>query len=134
MGAKKEMATAEQTMAKAASEITQEEAEKQIVKRFADMREEKQKVAQKISELTQEKGEHKMVVDTLTPMDPNRKAWRLVGGVLVERTCGEVLPAVQEALNSLEHVTKNLQETYDTKDKEMKEFMEKYNIRLQGQG
>ena len=57
--AKKEMATAEQTMAKAASEITQEEAEKQIVKRFAAMREEKQKVAQKISELTQEKGEHK---------------------------------------------------------------------------
>jgi len=34
----------------------------------------------------------------------------------------------------LEHVTKSLQETYDTKDKEMKEFMEKYNIRLQGQG
>ena len=53
------MATAEQTMAKAASEITQEEAEKQIVKKFAAMREEKQKVAQKISELTQEKGEHK---------------------------------------------------------------------------
>merc|ERR1719502_881786 len=118
-------------MAKAASEITQEEAEKQIVKKFAAMREEKQKVAQKISELTQEKGEHKMVVDTLTPMDPNRKAWRLVGGVLVERTCGEVLPAVKEALAEIENVLATLQKSYDEKETEINEFMEKYNIRLQ---
>merc|ERR1719502_490699 len=119
-------------MAKAASEITQEEAEKQIVKKFAAMREEKQKVAQKISELTQEKGEHKMVVDTLTPMDPNRKAWRLVGGVLVERTCGEVLPAVKESLAQIEKVVEQLTTTHEEKEKELQAFMEKYNIRLQG--
>ena len=71
-----------------------------------------------------------MVVGTLEPLDPNRKAWRLVrrcpcrrmvsslgrcatsehphhsaalqvGGVLVERTCGEVLPAVKESLKQV---------------------------------
>merc|ERR1712070_43764 len=76
---------------------------------------------------------YRMVVSTLEPLDPNRKAWRLVGGVLVERTCGEVLPAVREALAQIEQVLATLQKTYDDKEKEINEFMEKYNIRLQGQ-
>ena len=32
--------------------------------------------------------------ETLTPLDRNRRAFRLVGGILVERTVGEVLPSV----------------------------------------
>lgn len=64
---------------------------------------------------------------------PTRKAWRLVGGVLVERTCGEVLPAVKESLASIEEVLKNLQAQYDKMETELAAFMEKYNIRLQGQ-
>merc|ERR1711988_470211 len=113
--------------------MTQEEAEKLIVRRFQEMRDEKQQLAQKIAEMTTEKNEHSMVVSTLEPLDPNRKAWRLVGGVLVERTCGEVLPAVREALAQIEQVLATLQKTYDDKEKEINEFMEKYNIRLQGQ-
>ena len=32
--------------------------------------------------------------DTLKPLDPERRAFRLVGGILVERTVKEVLPSV----------------------------------------
>ena len=53
-----------------------------------------QSIASKISELTLERDEHKLVVDTLSKLEPERKAFRLVGGVLVERTVDEVLPAV----------------------------------------
>merc|ERR1719199_2312533 len=113
--------------------MTQSEAEQQIVKKFSSMRDEKEKVARKISEMTSEMNEHKMVVETLEPLDPNRKAWRLVGGVLVERTCGEVLPAVQEALKNIEEVVATLTKKYDEKEAEINAFMEKYNIRLQGQ-
>merc|ERR1711998_642818 len=90
-------------------------------------------LAQKIAEMNVEKNEHSMVVGTLEPLDPARKAWRLVGGVLVERTCGEVLPAVNEALAKITEVVESLTKDYDKKDEEIKEFMEKYNIRLQGQ-
>ena len=34
-------------------------------------------------------------------MDPNRKCYRMVGGVLVERNVGEVLPAVQSNKNGV---------------------------------
>ncbi len=47
-------------------------------------------------QLTLERDEHKLVVDTLSKLESERKAFRLVGGVLVERTVGDVLPAVSQ--------------------------------------
>ena len=37
----------------------------------------------------------------MEPMEPGRKAFRLIGGVLVERTVGEVLPAVRKNKENL---------------------------------
>jgi prefoldin subunit 2 len=56
-----------------------------------------QQLVSKISELEMERNEHKLVEDTLRPLDPSRRAFRLVGGVLVERNVGEVLPSVQQS-------------------------------------
>lgn len=53
------------------------------------------RLAQKISELETDRNEHRLVEDTLSPLDGNRRAYRLVGEVLVERTVGEVLPSVK---------------------------------------
>lgn len=38
---------------------------------------------------------HSLVLSTIEKLEPERKCFRLVGGVLVERTVGEVAPAVQ---------------------------------------
>ena len=51
-------------------------------------------MAQKIAELEFDKNEHRLVEDTLKPLDGKRRAYRLVGEVLVERTVEEVLPSV----------------------------------------
>ena len=40
------------------------------------------------------RSEHKLVLDALQSLEPERKCYRLVGGVLVERTAAEVRPAV----------------------------------------
>ena len=37
---------------------------------------------------------YSIVVDTLKGIDPDRKCFRMVGGVLVERTVKDVLPAL----------------------------------------
>lgn len=39
--------------------------------------------------------EHEAVIKALTKLKPERKCYRLVGEVLVERTVKEVLPAVE---------------------------------------
>ena len=70
---------------------TQEE----IIRRYQTMTAECTKLVEKITELEVDRNEHKLVETTLEPLDDTRKAYRLVGGVLVERTVGEVLPSVR---------------------------------------
>ena len=41
-----------------------------------------------------DRNEHRLVEETLQPLDPDRRAYRLVGSILVERNVGEVLPSV----------------------------------------
>jgi prefoldin subunit 2 len=67
----------------------------EAIQRYRDLARQSQQLASKISELELERNEYKLVEDTLRPLDPARKAFRLVGGVLVERNVGEVLPSVQ---------------------------------------
>ena len=35
-----------------------------------------------------------LVIETLTPLEPSRRCFRMIGGVLVERTVKEVLPTL----------------------------------------
>jgi prefoldin subunit 2 len=92
--------------------------EQQIIGRYKQMRAEVQALATKMAELDVDAGEHqydlfislgvdfryssdcplhlRLVIDTLTDGDPGRKAFRLFGGVLVERTAGEILPDVKQ--------------------------------------
>lgn len=36
-----------------------------------------------------------VVIEALKDVDPSRKCFRMIGGVLVERTVGDVLPALE---------------------------------------
>lgn len=71
----------------------------------------------------------RLVEDALKPLDKNRRAFRLVGGVLVERTVGEVLPSVSSNRANLEGVVDNMRKTLEEKQKEMFIWKNKYNIR-----
>lgn len=69
-----------------------------IIGHFKQMNAECQQMQAKVAELTQEKEEHRLVEESLQKLEENRKAYRLVGGILAERTVGEVLPIVIQNL------------------------------------
>ena len=71
------------------------------------------------------------MIKTLTPLDPERKAFRLLGGVLVERTVAEVLPSVKANRDNLDTILSQLKKMLDDKSKQTLEFKEKYNIKTQ---
>ena len=58
------------------------------------MREQCTDLAAKINALDLDKTEHELVIKALEPLDQDRKCFRMVGNVVVERTVKEVLPAV----------------------------------------
>ena len=69
------------------------------------MKQELAAIATKIGDLELERDEHQLVLDTISKMDEDRKCFRLIGGVLVERTVKDVHPAVTknfEGVNRLD--------------------------------
>ena len=67
-------------------------------------------------------------------MDAGRRCFRLVGGVLVERTVGEVLPAVERNQAGLKDIVQRITEQREAKLKILADFQEKYKIRMKGAG
>lgn len=64
------------------------------MQKYRELIGESQKLTAKISELEMDRNEHRLVEETLGPLDGNRRAYRLVGEVLVQRSVKEVLPSV----------------------------------------
>ena len=102
-----------------------------ILANYKEMTSTCQNLASKISELNLERDEHKLVIDTLSKLEPERKAFRLVGGVLVERTVKEVLPAVTQNYDGIKKVLEELEMSLKSKDTERKAYKEKHGIMTQ---
>lgn len=72
-----------------------------IINTYKMMTSECSQISAKIQEFNFQKDEHRLVIDTLTKLEPERKAFRLVAGVLVERSVGEVLPEISANYESV---------------------------------
>ena len=77
--------------------------------------------------------EHSLVIDTLKEVDETRKCYLIVGGVLVEQTVQEVLPALENYKEQIQKITETLTQQLQAKGKELNEFWEKHNLRLMGE-
>ncbi|XP_028756283.1 probable prefoldin subunit 2 [Neltuma alba] len=104
--------------------------EQMVANLYAAMRTELNRIYSKITELEMEVSEHSLVINAIQPLDPSRRCYRMIGGVLVERTIKEVLPAVQRNKEGLEEVIARLNETLEKKKKEIAQFEAKYKIRI----
>ncbi|BAF29803.1 prefoldin subunit 2 [Oryza sativa Japonica Group] len=104
--------------------------EQMVANMYANMRSEMNQLYSKITELEMEVSEHSLVIGAIEPLDPSRRCYRMIGGVLVERTIKEVLPAVQRNKEGLEEVVARMNEALEKKKKEITEFELKYKIRI----
>jgi prefoldin subunit 2 len=65
------------------------------------------------------------VLETLEPLPGERKCFRMINGVLVERTVKDVVPAIQTNSEGLKKVLEDLVKQYNSKQLEM----EKWKVR-----
>ncbi|ODA82990.1 hypothetical protein RJ55_01499 [Drechmeria coniospora] len=101
-----------------------------------------QQVAQKIGDIEQEAEEHKfvfpvppprprgLVLETLEPLSEDRKCFRLINGVLVERTVKDVVPALRTNQEGLRKVLDDLVKQYKAKQDELDKWKAKNNVQV----
>lgn len=109
-----------------------EQQKNQVVQHLKKMMAEKDQLYQKIIELSSDGREHKLVLEVLQPLDKERKAWRKVGGVLMERTVGQCEEATKKNLDSILGVVEELEKNYETKTLEVEDFQRKFNLSVNG--
>uniref|UniRef100_A0A8W8KQ17 Prefoldin subunit 2 n=1 Tax=Magallana gigas TaxID=29159 RepID=A0A8W8KQ17_MAGGI len=134
----------------------------QIVAGFQELRQQQRALASKISELEMDMKEHELVIETLKDVAPERKCFRMVGGVLVERTVKDVLPALvnnKEQVKMFFHLVlifvfldilflgclilcflfqmnklvETLTKQLETKGNEINKYRERHNLKIKGE-
>ncbi|KAF7555639.1 hypothetical protein G7046_g6500 [Stylonectria norvegica] len=89
-----------------------------------------QQIAQKIGDIEQEAEEHKLVLETLGPLSGDRKCFRLINGVLVERTVKDVVPALTTNQDGLRKVLDDLVKQYKGKQDDLEKWKKKNNVQV----
>ncbi|KAG9099634.1 hypothetical protein FS749_000767 [Ceratobasidium sp. UAMH 11750] len=134
---------------------TKQLTDQEIQVRFSRFQNDLQQLAQKIGELEAEAEEHELVLATLSDPyknDPDRKCFRMIGGVLVERTVKDVVPSLKMNRNGVSILTissisftkvtifqqlKNVLETlvkqYKSKEDDFNAFQREHKIRAVSQ-
>merc|ERR1719378_1267200 len=87
----------------------------QIQQTFQQIERECTTLINKMAELEQEVNEHALVLKAFEKVEPTRRCFRMVGGVLVERTVAEVKPAVESNRDKIKQAITQLEENLKKK-------------------
>ncbi|KAF1912272.1 hypothetical protein BDU57DRAFT_358687 [Ampelomyces quisqualis] len=93
-----------------------------------NMQNEKKK--RKIEKLTTPLSKHRLVLETLAPLPPTRTCFRMINGVLTQRTVSEVVPLLQTNAEGLERALGELVRVYKGKQEEMEMWKVKNNVQV----
>jgi len=108
--------------------LTAEEQQK-IVSGFQTLRDEQTQLVQKTQDLEMDLKEHDLVLSTLSTItDKQRRCYRMIGGVLIEHTVGEVIPALQSNREQINNVIESFKQKTEEKAKELTAYKQKYDI------
>ncbi|KAG7005974.1 prefoldin subunit 2 [Physcia stellaris] len=104
--------------------------QQELQQQYTNYKNSLQQLAQKIGDVEADTEEHKLVLDTLKPLPQDRKCFRMINGVLVERTVKDVLPALETNSVGLKKVLDELVKQYKRQQEEMEKWKKKNNIQV----
>ncbi|KAI9736894.1 MAG: hypothetical protein M1818_005945 [Claussenomyces sp. TS43310] len=96
--------------------------QQELQNQYSNYKSSLQQIAQKIGDVEQEAEEHKLVLDTLTPLPEDRKCFRMINGVLIERTVKDVIPALKTNSEGLSKVLEDLVKSYKKQQDDMEKW------------
>lgn len=117
-------------MASTAKSNNKSKSHDQIIGGFQDLRQQQRAIASKISEVEMDLKEHELVIENLKDVNPDKKCFRMLGGVLVERTVKEVLPALVNNKQQMAKLIETLTKQLETKGMEINKYRETHNLKI----
>ncbi len=81
----------------------------------------------KLMEIEDEKKENELVLESISQLKDTRKCWRLVNGVLMEKTKVQVVPEMRVVINNLNAVGKQITDTLMAVKQEIKNLEGAYD-------
>ena len=91
---------------------------------------EREQLASMVIDRESEAEEHRLVASTLKKSDATKRAWRLVGDVLVEGTVADVVLEVDKNYEGLKGVCENGRQQLARKGEELKAYEKKWGITI----
>merc|ERR1712031_86340 len=95
-----------------AVENMSEDALRKVLDEYKSLHRECKTLTQKMAELDGEASEHQLVITTIKDMSDERRCYRLVNGVLVQRTVKEVRPTLQSTMENIMEQQKKFAERF----------------------
>ncbi|XP_014239841.1 prefoldin subunit 2 [Cimex lectularius] len=105
-------------------------AAEEILSGFHQLRAEQQMLMNKLTEIEGDLNEHRVVLEQLKLMDKSRKCFRLIGGVLCEKTVGDIIPELTQNRDQLTTLMDAMNKQVVKKGEEINEWKEKFQIRI----
>lgn len=128
------MATTPGTSATAAAAKSKDKkSQEEIYAEFQQLRNQQRNLINNLNTLEMDLKEHKTVIDTLKTVEPGRKCFRLIGGVLCDQTVEVVLPQLVANKEQLEKLIETGKDQITKKGLEINQFKDEYNIKIRGQ-
>ncbi len=103
-----------------------QESEQEVALKYRQLQQETSALVSKILEIEDEKKEHELVMDTMKDLEVTRKCWRLVNGVLFEKTKAEIIPEIEAQVANMNNLIKQLSDAVAAKKKDIFQLEQQY--------
>ena len=116
-------------VAQAMSQTTPSEAEieRATARKYQQLQQETQALVGRLMEVEDEKKENELVLEQISKLEDDRKCWRLVNGILFEKTKAAVVPELNAMIQNLGQVGKQINQTLMALKQEMIKLEQAYS-------
>ena len=99
-------------------EMSPEQIEREVAKRYQILQQEVQALVSRLMEVEDERKENQLVLESIGKLEDDRRCWRLINGVMFEKTKKEVVPDLESMISNMYTVAKQLNEALIQKKQE----------------
>ena len=107
--------------------MSEQEIERATARKYQQLSSESQALVGRLMEVEDEKRENELVLEQISKLEDDRKCWRLINGIMFEKTKAQVVPELTAMIANLGQVQKQINQTLISLKQEMIQLEQAYS-------